>query len=1707
MFSRFITLSLLLAAMFFGPFAALNVQAAIITKANNTTALATASSWVGGVLPATTDVMLFDSTITAPLSVAAPNAFLGGSVQVTTIGGNVALTLSSGTWSLSNGGVDMSAASADLTLGSSSAAFIRWASANFGGLTVASGRTLTFTAQFSNQGNNKTITMTGPGNIIFNAAAGGGVAMGFSVTGGANVTMNGAGGWGGTSSKQIINGTINIGNDAALNGVTLTLGGTSSTTPTLAATTGARTISSAITLAAVTTGNATIAGSQNLTVNGNLLNSAGNRTLTVNNAGLTTFGTGGIALSESGTARTLTINGTGNTTVSGAIVNGSTATSGNIIKDGASTLTLSGVNLYTGTTVINAGILKLTGGSLSNTAVSFSGTATFAVQPGSTTTINAGDTIAGTAGATLNLGAQTFDMTDGAKSAFNLQQQVSFATAGLTIATGATLKFDLVDAGADLLAVTKAASVSGTVNVTLVTNLLTTLTSGNSFNIITAASGLTTGAPTWQFTGGGTSKRITLGGTTYLLNLVATDTSVSVQIGSTYSVTYDGNGNTGGTVPTDSNNPYNPGASVTVLDNTGSLTKSGFTFDGWNTQADGLGTHRLVSSTFSIAANTTLYAQWANASSSISAPATFPSAVSTTYGAASSSQSVAVSGSGLTADITATSTNSALEVSSDGSAFGTTATFTQSGGTASGTLYVRFTTNAPASANYNSANIILTSFGVPTVLVATTASGNTVTAKALTVASAAAQNKLFDGTVAAVITGTLNGVTNGDTVTLIGTGTFASSAVGGPYAVTSTSTLGGAGAGNYTLTQPTGLTASIFATTAWNNPAGGFWGTTANWLNNVIAAGSGVTGDFSQLDFTADATVNLDSARTIGNLVFGDTDTGTAASLTISNNATPANTLTLAGSSPTITVNTLGTGKSAAIAAVVAGSSGLTKTGNGKLNLSGANTFTGGTTISNGTVQFAADNNLGASASGVALQGGTLAMVAAGTVVDTHVITVGAAGGTIDLGDKQLQLGTANLLTGSGTLTNTGVGGGIAGGSMWIQQANTGLSGPIFVNGAVTEAGVATALGSSAVTVNANGELAVDSVTFANNVTVDGGKISGNNGNTTVLSGTVTVGAGGMTLATRNWWSPATGANMTINNAIASGIVIKTGSAGTLTLSGVNTFTGITNKEGKINFNNGAAGGSGIYSENGTTNLAGTGVGGGTLAAPITVVGASANVTIQNANASGGISSTFTGSADQTLTLDNGGGQNVNLNAITKQLQNFSGTVVVSAGSSMVDRSSTTTWVNGSDNALFNVLGSVTSRNGGGWSLGAVSGSGTLSMGTSGSSGIGLGYTIGARGTDATFTGVIQDGDTINNKRVEITKTGSATQTLTGVNTYSGNTTVNAGKLALTGSGSIANTPRISIADGATFDVSGITPSGYNITGSGTIQTLAAVSLSGTANIDATGKSVTLDSGALLTFKADGTAVTVGKISVAGALNLNANAITLNITGSALAAGTYRLLDCTGTLANSGTFATPTITGTALGANKNAYIQVTTGAAGHVDLVVNAYPVVVTPIALGAQSGVLQTLTIVGGKFAPTDANGDTLTVSAVTQGGNGGTVAIANATNVTFISSTVGADSFTFTVSDGKGGTAVGTVNVTVSAVVNQQTPSISFSGGSVNLGFWGVPGTTYTVQRSTDLAVWTDLTPTVAANDANTQPYGHITYTDSTPPGSGTGYYRLKP
>lgn len=141
-------------------------------------------------------------------------------------------------------------------------------------------------------------------------------------------------------------------------------------------------------------------------------------------------------------------------------------------------------------------------------------------------------------------------------------------------------------------------------------------------------------------------------------------------------------------------------------------------------------------------------------------------------------------------------------------------------------------------------------------------------------------------------------------------------------------------------------------TATWTNLASGQWDTVSNWLDDTVGTGGGNTANFNTLNITEDVTVNLDSARTIGHLVFGDIDASSAASWILTNNSVAGNLLTLSGTTPSITVNALGSNKTVSISAALAGTSGLTKAGAGTLTLAGANTYSGATIISNGTLQI-----------------------------------------------------------------------------------------------------------------------------------------------------------------------------------------------------------------------------------------------------------------------------------------------------------------------------------------------------------------------------------------------------------------------------------------------------------------------------------------------------------------------------------------------------------------------------------------------------------------------------------------------------------------------------------------------------------------------------------------------------------------------------------
>ncbi len=86
----------------------------------------------------------------------------------------------------------------------------------------------------------------------------------------------------------------------------------------------------------------------------------------------------------------------------------------------------------------------------------------------------------------------------------------------------------------------------------------------------------------------------------------------------TYAVVYSDNGATAGSAPSGTTFTY--GNTVNVAANSGSLEKSGYTFEGWNTAADGTGTEYAPETTnVALASDTVLFAHW-TAIASVSAP-------------------------------------------------------------------------------------------------------------------------------------------------------------------------------------------------------------------------------------------------------------------------------------------------------------------------------------------------------------------------------------------------------------------------------------------------------------------------------------------------------------------------------------------------------------------------------------------------------------------------------------------------------------------------------------------------------------------------------------------------------------------------------------------------------------------------------------------------------------------------------------------------------------------------------------------------------------------------------------------------------------------------------------------------------------------------------------------------------------------------------
>lgn len=331
--------------------------AAVILKANNSDRLLGGSSWVGGVVPTGVDDATWDSTVTGPTSPDIRGAvdYLnlvilnpGGDVTIrdgTSGGANVASTLSFRT------SIDLSNATVDLFLNQS---FTRLFNTS-GAFNVAAGRTLTVNGATVARSGTTTLTINGAGNVVLNgnASNGSGALNAVMNNAAGTLTLAGTNGFGGGSGFNLAAGTLVFNNNDALNGTRFDF-----SNGTVRSTSGDRTLNQG---AVRLTGNGTVDGTNSVAFAGTFTNTNGNRTLTNSIAGGSLTLANTVALSNDLNNRTLNLAGAGNTLVSGAIVNGSTSTAGNLAKAGAGTLTTTGTNAYNGTTAVNGGTLLVNG--------------------------------------------------------------------------------------------------------------------------------------------------------------------------------------------------------------------------------------------------------------------------------------------------------------------------------------------------------------------------------------------------------------------------------------------------------------------------------------------------------------------------------------------------------------------------------------------------------------------------------------------------------------------------------------------------------------------------------------------------------------------------------------------------------------------------------------------------------------------------------------------------------------------------------------------------------------------------------------------------------------------------------------------------------------------------------------------------------------------------------------------------------------------------------------------------------------------------------------------------------------------------------------------------------------------------------------------------------------------------------------------------
>lgn len=453
------------------------------------------------------------------------------------------------------------------------------------------------------------------------------------------------------------------------------------------------------------------------------------------------------------------------------------------------------------------------------------------------------------------------------------------------------------------------------------------------------------------------------------------------------------------------------------------------------------------------------------------------------------------------------------------------------------------------------------------------------------------------------------------------------------------------------------------------------------------------------------------------------------------------------------------------LSGVISGTGSLTHTGSGVLTLSGANTFSGFLNVENGVLSVATVNNSGAngplgnSAAPVLLgntgTNGTLQYTGgAGSVSSTKTFVLATNGsGTfqIDNPAAELKLAAANGLSGDGRLIKTGPG------ALAMGDAGHSFSGGTVIQNGLLQGGntLATAsFGTGPITLGLQGSadnaavgLGNGGVVAANDIVVASGtgtrSIFGGSGADETFSGAITLGDGG-------------GAgNLNLSTLYAGSASSK------LILS--NTISGTGNIQMYAN---------NIYNSAGShdVTLSGPQDQAGTISSidsPVTPAYSTYGVNTISGPLGTGITHVTQNSLNSTLVLS---GFNLD----------FTGTVTVTTGTMKLGGS----FALNSNNQVSVAAAGTFDLNGNDATVGSLNGTGFVTNNGA------FGTLVIGGGTSHSF-----DGDIGGNTALTAELSGGAVLTLTGMNFYSGDTTVNSGVLAVDGD-AIPDSNKLVINDG-----------------------------------------------------------------------------------------------------------------------------------------------------------------------------------------------------------------------------------------------------------------------------------------------------------------------